>query len=143
MWDFVVPEDETVEPVNTSSSAPTGVANLEYRPDRMGLGCSKEMIHEKISENAKKSRLTKLLKRKLVDEDGNVQTTSKQLAKGRVDSDDEEITKSSIVTKKVIAKPQPAPVHVAAVTDSSALSKSQKKRMKKKQKDLQKSLLSQ
>jgi hypothetical protein len=136
MWDFVVPEEEEISKDDVKPS--TTVAAAEYRPDRMGLGCSKEMIHEKISENAKKARLSKLLKRKGFDEDGNVKATSK-LFKSEIDgSDDDEVSKSKIIKKKIEPIPPIQTLHASTAVN---LTKSQKKRMKQKQKQIQRSLL--
>ena len=134
MWDFIVPEDEAPKDPGTSSTA----VAAEYRPDRMGLGCSREMIHEKISENAKKARLSKLLKRKGFDEDGNSKSTNKLFKSNIDDSDDEGISKSMILKKKIqpIATIQTLHAHV-----DDSLTKNQKKRMKKKQKQIQKALM--
>ena len=128
MWDFVAPEDE-----QTVMACSGGV--VEYRPDRMALGCSSEMIQEKISDNAKKNRLEKLLKRRgEYDNDDNMQANGKFKSV----SDDEEVFKSALVVKKIIAKPD-IPNIVSSQT--SELTKSQKKRLKKKQSDMQKKLL--
>lgn len=127
MWEFVVPEEE-------QSTAIPSNATAEYRPDRMGLGCSREMIHEKISENAKKSRLVKLLKRKgdFVD-DGLVASASVNRQE-----DYEEESKSKSVKKREIAQPS---FPTSVILETSNLTKSQKKRIRKKQLDLQKKLV--
>jgi hypothetical protein len=70
---------------------------VEYRPHKMGLGCTDEMIKEKIAENAKNSRLRKLLKRKeFIDRDGG--TTMKR--KGVISDSEDEVSKS-LVSKKI------------------------------------------
>ena len=137
MWDFVVPDDETV--ATGSDNAVTSVAS-EFRPDRMGLGCSKEMVQEKISENAKKARLTKLLKRRGFDEDGNCNATNKLFKPAIDDSDDDGLSKSTIVRKKVDPIESSMMNLHASMTESN-LTKNQKKRLKQKQKQMQKSLL--
>ena len=130
MWEFIVPEDE--EEVNQSSS---NDKHAEFRPQRMGLGCSTEMIQEKISENAKKSRLTKLLKRAENANDDAGNATSSKLKRSRLEDDsDDELSKSLLVSKKAITTASTAPIPVVA----SALSKSQRKRMKQKIKAEQK-----
>lgn len=124
MWEFV---PETTE---ESVSAPVGT--VEYRPDRMGLGCSKEIIQEKISENAKKSRLIKLLKRKgEVIDDGFV--ASRETFKCR-DADEEE-SKSKIVKKREVVNVSNPPV-----VKSDNVTKNQKKRLRKKQNEIQKKI---
>lgn len=131
MWDFVAPDDEVVD--NKS----TGSHSVQYRPNRMALGCSTEMIQEKISENAKKARLEKLLKRRGELDDGHV-ASSKKL---RGESDDEDnFSRCNVASRKPIATDSVANI-VSTRNEESNLSKSQKKRQKKKLKDMQKKLM--
>jgi hypothetical protein len=139
MWDFVVPEDEAEEPNIVAS---TSSKTVEYRPNRMALGCSSEMIQEKISENAKRSRLEKLLKRRGELDDGNDPTSTK-ISKQVIESDE---SRSNIISRKVLAHDPLEDMKRAAVVHKNGhgdeqLSKSQKKRQKKKLKDLQKKLV--
>ncbi len=130
MWEFVVPEDE--QPMASSSSA-----TAEYRPNRMGLGCSKEIIQEKISDNAKKSRLIKLLKRKgdFID-DGFVASAGHGVS---VENSEDEECKSKSVKKREFISPS---IHKKPTVEATNLTKSQKKRMRKKQLEMQKKLVS-
>jgi len=126
-----VPEEEAV--VEASNA---GDKQAEFRPQRMGLGCSKEMIQEKISENARKSRLTKLLKRQENEMEEIGKATSSKLKRSRLEEDSEdELSKTALVAKKSYVKSAPAPM------ESAQLSKSQRKRMKQKLKDQQKKLI--
>lgn len=129
MWDFVVPEDEVPEQIQSRDA-------VAFRPNRMALGCSSEMIQEKISENAKKSRLEKLLKRRAEEEDEGL---SKSVRK-EADLSDSEFSKSKVVSKSLDHKEQLSSV-VVDVPVEKILSKSQKKRQKHKFKQMQKSLL--
>ncbi len=131
MWEFVVPEDEAgVQESNGNDK------QAEFRPQRMGLGCSKEMIQEKISENAKKSRLTKLLKRQENGMDDSGKATSTRLKRSRLEDDsDDELSKTSLITKKTPpTNSSTGSVQIA----NAALSKSQRKRLKQKLKTEQK-----
>ena len=131
MWEFVVPEDEAgVQESNGNDK------QAEFRPQRMGLGCSKEMIQEKISENAKKSRLTKLLKRQEIGMDDSGKATSTGLKRSRLEDDsDDELSKTSLITKKTPPiNSSTGSVQIA----NAALSKSQRKRLKQKLKTEQK-----
>ena len=127
-----MPEDEAIgaERVNNDNIA-------EFRPQRMGLGCSKELIQEKISENARKSRLTKLLKRQEFESGTHALATSAGLKRNRFDEDsDNELSKASLVTKKVTTEKST----LSATVTPSELSKSQRKRLKQKIKSKQKKL---
>ena len=126
-----MPEDE--------AEGEKGSANVnqtaEFRPQRMGLGCSKEMIQEKISENAKKSRLSKLLKRQQIEEEEVRNATSLKLKRSRLDEDsDDELSKTSLVTKRTTCSTAGGSIPVM----SSSLSKNQRKRLKQKLKAEQK-----
>ena len=136
MWDFVVPEDENVDGTVPTTSSNT----VEYRPNRMALGCSTEMIQEKISENAKKSRLEKLLKRRGDLDDGFDPTSTKVFKANELEDE----SRSNIISRKVTAHDPLADIKRTAMVQSVSsenLSKSQKKRQKKKLKDLQKKLI--
>ena len=132
MWEFVVPDDEAPKESNENSGG-----HAEYRPQRMGLGASKEMIQEKISENAKKTRLAKLLKRQDYTDDAlDTKSTSSKLKRSRLDDDsDGEMSKASLIVKKATRN---TPTETVPASD---LSKSQRKRMKQKLKAQQKMLL--
>ena len=128
-----MPEEEAV--VEASSA---GDKQAEFRPQRMGLGCSKEMIQEKISANARKSRLTKLLERQENETEEIGNATSSKLKRSRLEEDSEdELSKTALVAKKSYVKS----TAVAALVESAQLSKSQRKRMKQKLKDQQKKLI--
>jgi|LauGreDrversion4_2_1035121.scaffolds.fasta_scaffold03675_9 hypothetical protein len=134
MWEFVVPEDEA--PVTEAGG--NNDKHAEYRPQRMGLGCSREIIQEKISENARKSRLTKLLKRQDFEDGERGAATGATLKRNRFDDDSEnELSKASLVKKKtnILKTKLPDPV-----SSTSELSKSQRKRMKQKIKAEQRKL---
>lgn len=131
MWDFVAPDDEVVD--NKS----TGSYTVQYRPNRMALGCSTEMIQEKISENAKKARLQNLLKRRGELDDGHVESSKKL----RGESDDEDnFSRCNVASRKPFAT-DPLANSVTTRNDESNLSKSQKKRQKKKLNEMQKKLM--
>ena len=121
MWDFTPPEDELSAPV-----APVG--HVEFRPNRMALGCSPEMVQEKISSNAKTTRLEKLLKRKGLADDGLEASLF-----GFFD-DDNTISKSDLITSPSV------PVKML-ITEKTGLSKSQRKRQKQNLKNMQKKFL--
>ena len=122
-WDFVAPDDEVPK-----ERAPAGT--VEFRPNRMALGCSAEIIQEQISLNAKKARLTKLLKRQ-GDEGDGLLSTSKT---GATSGDEAHESKSAVTRLSVVAQaPLPEPV--------KQLTASQKKRQKRKLKEHQQRLL--
>ena len=123
MWDFVVPADE----IHEQSGAKDPVA---FRPHKMGLGCSPEMIQNKISENAKKSRLEKLLKRKGGQSDGLTESARTIQYQNESDS---EFSKSKVASK-VVSSTKMALVE-------KPMTKNQKKRSKQKMKQMQKQLL--
>ena len=132
MWDFAPPEEECGRP----TSAPSATI-AEYRPNRMALGCSNGMIQEKISDNAKKSRLEKLLKRRgeFVD---TQEGSAKKLMASIVGGDDSDCERKSRTESKRV---EPLIPEAHTVVASLGLSKTQKKRQKQKLKDLQKKLL--
>jgi hypothetical protein len=117
-WDFVLPEEETQEEKPTTSGH-----LVQFRPNRMALGCSAEMIQEKISENAKKARLSKLLKTRGIEDDGEVAYSS------RVAKSDSDTEFSKAKVSKVISKP---PTATTSVPVNQPMTKSQKKRHKRK-----------
>lgn len=129
-WDFVVPEEES-EPALTTRPA-AGNTVVQFRPNRMALGCSSEMIQERISDNAKKARLSKLLKRKGLESDDEIPS-------GRVVSgeSDDEFSKAKVV-KSI---PAPKPIKPISLAEQE-LSKNQKKRRKRKQRLHQLNLIS-
>ena len=126
-WDFVIPDEE----VEAKTSPVTAV--VEMRPNRMGLGCSREDIQQKISENAKRARLSKLLGRKDVESDG----LKSSLAADGVESDSE-------FSKSHVKKAPVNPTFNLKTTKpmQESLTKTQRKRMKRKQKQLQNQLVS-
>lgn len=90
----------------------------------MALGCSAEMIQEKISSNAKKVRLQRLLKRQ-----GGIEDDGLHVSRG---TGEEELSRAHIKAKTAT---------VSEPKFEEALTKSQKKRQKAKLKDLQRKLL--
>ena len=107
-WDFVTPEDETPESVS-SQSKPV----VEMRPHRMGLGASREDIQQKISDNAKRARLSKLLSRKGAHEtDGLIGTCTNVSAERDSEFSRSHVQKTAInrqaVQSNAIIQPQEA-----------------------------------
>ena len=137
-WDFVVPDDEIVDDESLSNRQKTA----EYRPNRMALGCSEAMIRNKISENAKKSRLTKLLRRRNCHDDVvDIETATANLLISNNANSDDEISKSQIVKKSKVIQPAATFMMKQLDLKHTELNKNQKKRLKKKQKQIQKSLI--
>ena len=130
-WDFVVPEDEGGAAVAAKTTASSTI--VEMRPGRMGLGCSREDIQQKISENAKKARLAKLLGRKSADSDDELPPN----VRGRVDSDVEQ-SKSSVKKSRIGVDNTAAAVEQFQL---NSLTKNQRKRLKRKQKGIQQQLI--
>lgn len=127
MWEFVAPEDE-VEEAPIPNKEP-----VAFRPNRMGLGCSTEIIQERISENAKKSRLEKLLKRRGGETDDGLEKTVNKVDQ---ECSDSEFSKSKV--SKISFEPTSESV---LQVERTTLTKNQKKRQKLKMKQLQKRLL--
>ena len=129
-WDFVVPEEESQRALATKPTA--GNTVVQFRPNRMALGCSSEMIQERISENAKKARLSKLLKRQGSGSDDEIPS-------GRIfpGESDDEFSKAKVVT----SIPAPKPITPISLVEQP-LSKNQKKRQKRKQRLHQLNLIS-
>jgi len=130
-WDFVVPEHEAPSTSSTFKLTNSTVI-VEIRPDRMGLGCSREDIQQRISENAKQARLKKLLGLRGDNSDGETRSH----VKNKVDSEDE--GKSSVKKARTVVDPARSTVEPLTTT----LTKNQKKRLKQKQRVLQRQLIS-
>lgn len=123
-WDFVAPEDEDQPPT-------TSTGTVQFRPNRMALGCSEEIIQEQISQNAKKARLTKLLKRRLEDVDGLKSTFQLNDGSGS-EANESRSAVRKITTSVVVTSHVDEPIQLTA---------NQKKRHKRKLKEQQKKLL--
>ena len=129
-WDFVIPEEESRKIAPTKTTG--GNTVVQFRPNRMALGCSSEMIQERISENAKRMRLSKLLKRTGLESDDEIPS-----GKGVLDESDNEFSKA-----KVVKSVAPSKKIIPSALPEKTLSKSQKKRNKRKQRLQQLNLIS-
>jgi hypothetical protein len=126
-WDFVEPEEE--KSYETHRPLSKGLSSvMEMRPTRMGLGCSREDIQERISQNAKKARLKKLLVRAGHEEGEETLSSSISLGFERAEEETKaSVSKTTVMSSSTSISPEQIP----------SLTKNQKKRLRKRQREAQ------